>query len=156
MKGICTSWRRAGLLPLSAIAVMAVLTGPAQAAKPTEERTHGKQIEQFECEGLGLVTVSAPHSEKSNGVGQIVGEKGHGIPVTFTTTITDLSTGTVLVDESNGSGAGHGHPNQSTTNCVSTFEGSAAEFFGGEELPGGVEPTDLIRGVFGVDVIVKK
>jgi hypothetical protein len=156
MSAIHTISRSAAVLAFSAIAVMAVFAGSAAATKPTEEATHGKRIEQFQCEGLGTVTVSASHSEKSNGVGQIVGERGHGIPVTFATVITDVSTGTVLVDEANGVGSGHGHPNQQTTTCTGTFEAAAAQFFGEEELPEGVEPADLIRAVVEIGVIVKK
>jgi hypothetical protein len=103
------------------------------------------------------VTVSVPPSENNNGAGQIVGAKGHGIPVSFTTTITDVSTGTVLFSETHRVGHGHAHRNQPTTKCTGSFEATAAQFFeGGGGLPPGVEPTDLIRGTFEVLVIIKK
>ena len=97
-----------------------------------------------------------PRNEHNNAAAQIVGEKGHGIPVSFKTTVTDVSKGRVLFTETHESGHGHGHPNQATTLCKgSAFEGSAEEIFG-KELPSEVAPADLIRGVFDVNVIVKK
>jgi hypothetical protein len=73
-------------------------------------------------------------TEKSHGAGQIVGRKGHGIPVVISNTLSDLTTSTVLVSESIVAGNGHAHRNQRTTTCTRVFfEGSAAEFFGEEE-----------------------
>jgi hypothetical protein len=141
---------------------------PGQAAAPDQPAApehqsgtavaHGKEIVVLECAGLGKVTVSVPRNEHNNAAGQLVGQKGHGIPVTLTTTITDATTKAVLFTETRNSGKGHGHPHQATTLCKSTFEALASEFFGGpgEELPPGVSPTDLIQGVFEALVIVKK
>src|SRR5882672_10898366 len=143
VKGIGATRGGVAAMTVGAIAAMALFAGSA-AAKPSGASTHGKEIVQLECEGLGTVTVSVPPGEKSNGVGQIVGEKGHGIPVSFNTTITDLTAGKVLVTESNAVGKGHGHANQPTTKCTGSFEATAAQFFEGEELPEGVEPGDLI------------
>jgi hypothetical protein len=155
VKGIGATRCRVVAIVVVATVAMAALAGSA-AAKPSGERTHGKEIVELQCEGLGTVTVSVPSSEKNNGVGQIVGEKGHGIPVTFNTTITDVSTGTVLFTESHSVGNGHAHRNQPTTACRGTFEATAAQFFEEGPLPEGVSPEDLIRGVFEADVIVKK
>lgn len=155
VKGIGATRGGVAAMTVGAIAAMAVFAGSA-AAKPSGESTHGKELVQLQCEGLGTVTVSVPPSEKNNGAGQIVGEKGHGIPVSFSTTITDVSAGKVLGTESHAVGNGHAHGNQPTTKCTGTFEATAAQFFEGEELPEGVEPGDLISGLFEVQVIIKK
>jgi hypothetical protein len=68
-----------------------------------------------------------------------------------------VSTGTVLLTESHSVGNGHAHSNQPTTTCTGTFEATAAQFFEeAGELPEGVQPGDLIRGVFEVQVIIKR
>ena len=43
-----------------------------------------------------MLTVSVQRGQNGNGAGQIVGAKGHGIPVEFTFTLTDVTTATVL------------------------------------------------------------
>jgi hypothetical protein len=155
VKGIGATRGRLAAMALGAIVALTVFAASA-AAKPPAERTHGKEIVQLECEGLGTVTVSVPPSENNNGAGQIVGEKGHGIPVSFNTTITDVSAAKVLLSESHSVGNGHAHSHQATTKCTGTFEATAAQFFEGGELPEGVSPGDLIRGLFEVQVIIKR
>jgi hypothetical protein len=104
---------------------------------------------------LGAVTISVQPAEHSNGAGQIVGVKGHGIPTAVSFTLTDVTTGTVLFSESHLVGGGHAHPNQSATQCNATnFEGPASVFFEGHEPPG-VGPNDLIRASTEVHVIRK-
>jgi hypothetical protein len=130
-----------GLLPPGAAA-----SGPA---------APGKKVVQLECEGIGLVTVSAPGPEGSNGAGQVVGQKGHGIVVSSTSIVIDFSKFTVLSAETRESGNGNGHPNQPTTFCRGiTFEGTASEFFG-SELPPEVGPEDAIVAGIEDAVIVK-
>jgi len=146
-------------LSSSAIAATGLFAAAAAAAPPSKEGgPPGKETVEVECEGLGTVTVSAPRPEKSRGAAQVVGQKLHGIPVSFSFTATDVTKGTVLFEENHESGNGHGHPNQTTTGCKASFEATAAQFFEGEgeELPEGVAPTDLIRAAFEVQVIVKK
>ena len=139
-------------LAVSAFAAMGVLTGTAAASGPEPP---GKEIVELECEGIGPVTVSVQRNEHSQGAGQIVGAKGHGIPVTFTSTLTDVTSGESFTEEGV-KGGGNAHHNQSTTRCEgTTFEGEAAEIFG-EELPPGVEPTDTVRFEFTADVIIKQ
>jgi hypothetical protein len=138
-------------LALSAIATTGVFAGGAAASGPAPP---GKEVIEIECGGEPL-TVSVARPESSKGAGQIVGAKGHGIPVTFLFTLTDLTSGEVLSSEAGATGNGHGHPNQSTTKCTATFfEGPASAFFEGHEPPG-VEPGDLIRAAFEAQVIVK-
>jgi hypothetical protein len=139
-------------LAASAVAAMGVLTGTAAASGPAPP---GKEIIEIECEG-SPVTVSVQRNEHGQGAGQIVGEKGHGIPVSFNFTLTDLSSGEVFTEPAEVKGGGHAHPNQSTTTCTGVaFEGEAASIFG-EELPPEIGPTDLIRGEFETQVIIKR
>jgi hypothetical protein len=141
-------------LAISATATTGLLAGSASASGPAPP---GKEIIKIECAGLGSVTVSVQRPEHSRGAGQIVGVKGHGIPTAVAFTLTDVSTGTVLVSEENTVGGGHAHPNQPATACRATnFEGPASVFFEGHELPPGVEPGDLIRASTEVQVIVKR
>jgi hypothetical protein len=141
------------LFAAAAAAAMSVPVGVASASGPAPK---GKEIIHLECEGVGPVTVAVPRSENSKGVGQIVGEKGHGIPVDLNFTVTDVTKGIVLHEEPSQAGKGHAHRNQVTSTCTGTqFEAPASIFFGGE-LPEGVSPTDIIRGTFVGQIIVKK
>jgi len=136
------------------VAALALFTGAASASGPASP---GKEIVNITCEGIGPLTVSVARGEKSHGAGQIVGQKGHGIPVTNTFTLTDITTETVVFSETRLSGGGHGHSNQAATPCSAiAFSGTAEEFFGTEPLPEGVSPTDELEGTILVDVIVKQ
>jgi len=92
-------------------AALAMFTGGAAASGPAPP---GKELIDLDCEALGPVTVSVSRGD-SNGVGQIVGEQGHGIPVAFTTTVTDVTTDTPLANSSSAVGGGHVQPNHATT-----------------------------------------
>ena len=71
--------------------------------------------------------------------------KGHGIGVSATLTLTDLTTATVLATELTATGQGNGHPNQQATHCSGVlFDGSASDFFG-TDLPPGVGPADHVQ-----------
>jgi hypothetical protein len=135
------------------LAALALLSGQAFASGPAPK---GKEVVKLTCEGLGEVSVSVPPGEKSNGAGQIVGAKGHGIPVAFTFTLTDVTSGKVLSTEQTAAGGGHAHSNQSTTSCSGVaFEAPASEFFEGGPLPPEVNPTDVIQASLDGQVIVK-
>jgi hypothetical protein len=141
-------------LALSAITTTIMFAGSAAASGPAAP---GKEIVEIECAGLGSVTISVQRPEHSRGAGQIVGQKGHGIPTAITFTLADVTTSTVLFSETNLVGGGHAHSNQPTTECNATnFEGPASVFFAGHEPPPGVEPGDTIRASTVVLVIVKK
>ena len=75
------------------VAALAVFTGGASASGPAPP---GKDVIALNCIGIGPVTVSVPRGNDNNGAGQLVGAKGHGIPVAFSFTITDVTTSTVL------------------------------------------------------------
>lgn len=141
------------LLLLAATVATGVVAASASASGPAAP---GKELVQITCDGLGTVTVSVQRGQNSNGAGQIVGEKGHGIPVEFTFTLTDVTTASVIDSETAATGHGNGHPNQPATHCSGVlFEGAASEFFG-PQLPPGVAPTDTIRASLDGFVIVKQ
>jgi hypothetical protein len=135
------------------LAALALLSGQAFASGPAPK---GKEVVKLECEGLGELSVSVPRGENSNGAGQIVGAKGHGIPVAFTFTLTDVTKGTVVASEQTAVGGGHGHNNQPTTSCSGVVaEAPASEFFEGGPLPPEVAPTDIVQASLVGQVVVK-
>ena len=135
------------------VAALGVFTAGASASGPAPP---GKDQLHLNCVGLGDVTVSVPPSENNHGVGQLVGEKGHGIPVATTFTLTDVTTHTVLDSESTAVGHGNAHRNQATTTCSGVvFSGPASVFFAGGSLPPGVASSDTIEASIVAQVIVK-
>ena len=146
-----------GILPLLCVLTIASLGALTSVASASGPAPHGKEIVELSCEGLGPVTVAVPRSENNNGAGQLVGQKGHGIPVSIAFTLTDITTNMVLTTEVKAPGNGHAHPNQQTTACSGiAFEAPASTFFGGGPLPPGVSPTDIIQGSILGQIIVKK
>jgi hypothetical protein len=127
---------------------------PASASGPAAP---GKVIITADCEGLGTVTVSVQRGENSNGAAQIVGQRGQGIPVSFTFSAVDLTTNETLFTESDAVGHGNAHPNQQTTTCTFViFQGPASEFFTSSELMQlGIDPTDTVLVTGTVVVILK-
>jgi hypothetical protein len=104
-------------------------------------------------------TVSAPASQQGHGVAQIVGQEGHGIPVSSTFTVIDLATETVLFSGSGTKGGGQANHNQSATGCVGIDEEAPASTFFGERglpLPSGVSPEDVIRAVTESQVVIRR
>ena len=141
-------------LAISVIATASIFAGTAAASGPGG---NGKELIEAECGGLGAITVSVAKPEKSKGVAQIVGEKGHLRPFAATFTLTDVTTEKVVSTETEEAHGGKGHLKQATTTCTGTaFEGKASELAEGGELPPGVEPDDILRGTFEVEVVVKK
>jgi hypothetical protein len=140
-------------LLLAAAAGATVFAGTAAASGPAAP---GKQLIELTCQGFEQpVTVSVARGDDNNGAGQIVGMQGHGIPVSFTFTITDETTAEVLDSETGQVGGGHAHPNQATTECSGTlFEGSASDFFG-NDLPLGVSADDTLVVTIDIVVVIK-
>ena len=133
------------------VAALAVFTGGASASGPAPS---GKDLVLLSCTGIGDVTVSVPRGGNNNGVGQVVGAKGHGILVASTVTLTDVTTNTVLNSQSKAIGGGNAHPNQATTTCSGVlFSGPASVFFGAGPLPSGVGSMDTIELSIVVEVI---
>jgi hypothetical protein len=137
---------------LATLVVFAVFVAAASASGPAPP---GKDIITISCAGVGTFDVSVPHSESNNGAGQVVGDNGHGIPVTLTFTLFDVTTNTTVFSDSGAVGGGKAHPNQETTTCSGIFfEGPASEFFG-SDLPPGVAATDIVRASFSGDIVIK-
>ena len=137
---------------VAAIAAVGTLAGAAVASGPAPP---GKQLVELNCTGLGPITVSVQRGQNSKGAGQVVGVKGHGIPVKIVFTLTDLTTSTVIDSSTQLSGHGHGHPHQATTECTGVvFNGAASDFFGAH-LPPGVAPTDSVEASIDAFVIIK-
>lgn len=140
-------------LVMSAIATSSVLASSASASGPAAP---GKETIEIQCEGYGPLTVSTPKPESSKGAGQVVGRKLHGIPVSFTFVVADLTKGTTLENETERRNGGKAHERKPTTECSATFaEVPASVFFGEEHLPPGVAGSDIIRASFTAKVIIK-
>jgi hypothetical protein len=143
-------------LPASAVAAPALVSGTAAASGPA---TPGKDTFVVQCEGVGSLTISAPASQRGHGVAQIVGQKGHGIPVSSTFTVTDVTTDAVLFSGTATKGGGQANQNQTATTCIGTDEEAPASTFFGERglpLPSGVSSEDIIRAVTDTQVVIKQ
>jgi hypothetical protein len=144
--------RKLLLLVLASTVAFAVGSGAASASGPAAP---GKDIIALDCEGTGPITISVQRAENSNGAGQIVDQKGHGIPVEITFTLTDVTTNTVIDSETTVHGGGHAHSNQTTSHCSGVaFDGLASDIFG-TNLPPGVAATDAVQGTIDAEVIIK-
>src|SRR4029453_3645876 len=71
----------------------------------------GKDILEITC-GNSTFTIAVPRGEDAFGAAQVVGQKGHGIPVSLVFSVFDITTNTPLVSESTAVGQGNAHPNQ--------------------------------------------
>jgi hypothetical protein len=74
-----------------------------------------------------------------------------GIPVSFSGTTTDLTTGVVLDSFLQAKGHGHGMHRHRTVTCTMPLETGTAADFGIK----GVNPTDTIEFDFSAQVVVK-
>jgi hypothetical protein len=146
--------RRFAILGVLAIVAVFASAAPASASGPAAP---GKSIVQVNCGSAGTFWVSVPKSNKNNAVGQIVGAKGHGIPVSITFTVTDDRTSTDLFTSTTRVGGGHAHPNQHTISCtfVPFPAAPASQFFNGSPPPG-VAPTDMISALGAIKIILKR
>jgi hypothetical protein len=132
-------------LPVAAVLALA-LAGVSNA---------GRQQETLTCTGgLGTVTVTVTSTTNNHSVAWGTGKVStslHGIPVSFSGTVTDLTTSTVLNTFSQAKGHGHGMHNQPTVTCSMAPQiGTAAQV----GIPG-VNPTDMIEFDFSAQVVLK-
>lgn len=136
--------RRFLALPLVAVAAI-LATGAANA---------GRQQQTLTCTGLGTITVTVTSTTNNHSVAWGTGKVSsslHGIPVSFTGTVTDLTTSTVLNTFSQAKGHGNGMHNESTVTCSMPPQiGTAAQF----GIPG-VNPADMIEFDFSAQVVLK-
>lgn len=136
--------RRIFALPLVAIAVLSA-AGVANA---------GREQQVLTCTGLGTITVTVTTTTNDHSVAWGVGtvsSRLHGIPVSFTGTVTDLTTDSVLDSFVQAKGHGNGMNNQPTITCTAPPETATAGELG---IPG-VDPNDVIEFDLSVQVVLK-
>jgi len=135
------------LLALAVVGVVAlVLAGVGNA---------GREQQVLTCTGLGTITVTVTSTTNDHSVAWGVGTVSsslHGIPVSFSGTITDLTTKTQLDSFFQAKGKGSGMHNQPTITCTSPPQVSTAGELGG--IPG-VNDSDLIEFDFSAQVVLK-
>ena len=115
----------------------------------------GREQQQLTCTGgLGTITVTVTTTKNDHSVDWGVGtvsNRLHGIPVSFSGTTTDLTTGMVLDTFFQAKGHGNGMQNQPTVTCSSPPETATAGELG---IPG-VDPNDVIQFDFSAQVALK-
>jgi hypothetical protein len=114
----------------------------------------GREQQQLTCTGLGTITVTVTTTTNDHSVAWGVGTVSnmlHGIPVSFSGTITDLTTNTVLDSFFQAKGKGNGMHNQPTITCTSPPETATAGELG---IPG-IDPNDVIEFDFSAQVVLK-
>ena len=136
--------RRLFALPVVAVVVLFV----ASAANA------GRQQQVLDCAGLGTVTVTVTSTTSENSVAWGTGKIStslHGIPVSFSGTVTDLTTNTVLFEFAQAKGQGNGMQNQPSVACASAPETATAGELG---IPS-VDPNDIVEQAFTAQVVLK-
>ena len=114
----------------------------------------GREQQTLTCTGLGTITVTVTTTTNDHSVAWGVGTVSHlvrGIPVSFSGTVTDLTTNTVLDTFFQAKGHGNGMHNEPTITCTSPPETATAGELG---IPG-VNPTDVIEFDFSAQVVLK-
>ena len=140
------------------VAALGMFTVAASASGPLAP---GKTVITFTCttptgDYFGTFLVTEPHAFfHAVGLGQVVGEQLHGIPVNGTTVIQDHTTPSNSIELPFVTGNGNAHPYKPTINCIGTaFAGVASDFFG-TSLPSGLPATDTITVIDIINVILK-
>jgi hypothetical protein len=134
------------MLALSLVAVAALVAASVANA--------GREQQTLTCTGLGTITVTVTTTTNDHSVAWGVGTVSsslHGIPVSFSGTVTDLTTGMVLDTFLQAKGQGNGMHNQPTVTCTSPPETATAGELG---IPG-VDPSDVIEFDFTAQVVLK-
>lgn len=114
----------------------------------------GRMQQTLTCTGLGTVTVTVTSTTNNHSVAWGTGKVSsslHGIPVSFSGSVTDLTTNTVLFTFNQAKGHGHGMHNQPTVDCMSPPTTTTA---GAAGIPG-VNPSDVVQMDFSAQVALK-
>jgi hypothetical protein len=114
----------------------------------------GRQEITIHCSSLATIAVTVTQTTNDHGVAWGVGTVSagvHGIPVSFTVTVTDLTTNTVLDSFGQAKGQGNGMHNEPTITCTEDPETATAGELG---IPG-VNPADVIQFAFSAQVVLK-
>jgi len=135
------------LLALPLVAAAALIAAGASNA--------GREQQVLTCGGYGTLTVTVTTTNNDHsvawGTGKVSSPRLLGIPVSFSGTATDLTTGIVLDSFFQAKGHGHGMHRAQTVTCSSPPEtGTAAELG-----VTGVNPTDMIEFDFSAQVVIK-
>jgi hypothetical protein len=133
------------LLALPLVVTVALLAATAASA--------GRTQQVLDCQGLGTVTVTVTSTTSENSVAWGTGKVStslHGIPVSFSGTFTDLTTGTELFSFSQAKGQGNGMQNQPSVACTSPPVTDTAGDLG---IPG-VNPSDIVEQDFTAQVVL--
>ncbi|MGN6242621.1 MAG: hypothetical protein ACTHQ3_03000 [Motilibacteraceae bacterium] len=112
----------------------------------------------YDCGALGGVAITTHGNNSSEHGGWGVGQTpdGHLIPVSFTFSALDLTTGTTLFSGGSDKGGGNANHNQPTITCSQDMTGPLAGFLEpGDQLPPGTQPTDTVRVRFAVAAVQK-
>jgi len=136
------------LLALPLVAVVALLAAGVSNA--------GREQMTLTCSGgVGTITVTVTTTKSDHSVAWGTGKVSsslHGIPVSFSGTTTDLTTGAVLGSFFQAKGHGHGMHRRATVTCTSPPETGTAADLGIT----GVNPTDTIEFDFSAQVVIKQ
>jgi hypothetical protein len=136
------------LLALPLVAVVALLAAGASNA--------GRSQQVLTCGTFGTLTVTVTTTKNDHsvawGTGKVSSPRLLGIPVSFSGTTTDLTTGVVLGSFFQAKGHGHGMHRRPTVTCTSPPETGTAADFGIT----GVNPTDTIEFDFSAQVVIKQ
>lgn len=114
----------------------------------------GREQQVLTCTGLGTITVTVTTTTNDHSVAWGVGTVSsglHGIPVSFSGIVTDLTTDSVLDSFFQAKGQGNGMHNQPTIACTAPPETATAGELG---IPG-VDPNDVIEFDLTVQVVLK-
>jgi hypothetical protein len=118
----------------------------------------GRQQQILTCGTYGTLTVTVTTTKSDHsvawGTGKVASPRLLGIPVSFSGSVTDLSTDppTVLFTFFRAKGHGHGMHRQSTVTCTSPPTTTTAGALG---IPG-VNPSDTVQMDFSAQVVVKQ
>lgn len=136
--------RRIFVLPIVAlVALLAASVGNA-----------AREQQTLTCTGLGTIMVTVTTTTNDHSVAWGVGTASpslHGIPVSFSGTFTDLTTGTILDSFFQAKGHGNGMHNQPAITCTAPPETATAGDLG---IPG-IDPNDVIEFDLSVQVVLK-
>ena len=138
--------RRFLALPL--VALLALLAAEASNA--------GREQQVLTCGSYGTLTVTVTTTKNDHsvawGTGKVSSPRLLGIPVSFSGTTTDLTTGAVLGSFFQAKGHGHGMHRRATVTCTGPPETGTAADLGIT----GVNPTDTIEFDFSAQVVIKQ
>jgi hypothetical protein len=136
------------LLALPLVAVVALLAAGVSNA--------GREQMTLTCGSYGTLNVTVTTTKNDHsvawGTGKVSSPRLLGIPVSFSGTVTDLTTDTLLDSFFQAKGHGHGMHRHHTVACTSPPETVTA----GEAGIPGVNPNDIIEFDFTAEVVIKQ